>query len=162
MKMKTYKQVEVDATYMYVNTAVRYWEDSEVNGERDIDFHESKGEGVPLMPCAVKIKEKPTDSIYSNHYRWQPIIDIEKGKIINWEEGTTASVHYKVCDEFSCDIKDSNGNTVYEYGGYVPEIMCPKDRGYGDYIIMDIDEKGFIRGWKNHLIKDIVGEEREE
>jgi len=25
--------------------------------------------------------------------------------------------------------------------------MCPKDSGYGDYIIMDIDKNGFIQNW---------------
>jgi len=34
---------------------------------------------------------------------------------------------------------------------YVPEIMCPKENGYGDYIIMIVDENGKIENWKQTL-----------
>lgn len=37
--------------------------------------------------------------------------------------------------------------------------MCPADEGYGDYIIMNIDENGFIQGWKKELIKRLIQEE---
>ena len=36
--------------------------------------------------------------------------------------------------------------------GYVPDIMCPGDVPDGDYVIMDIDEKGKISNWKNPQI----------
>lgn len=44
--------------YIKVDAGVRYWEDTEVNGEDDIDFYESKGVGTPKIPCAVKVKAK--------------------------------------------------------------------------------------------------------
>lgn len=37
--------------------------------------------------------------------------------------------------------------------------MCPKENGYGDYIIMNIDENGFIQGWEKKLIKRLIQEE---
>ena len=46
---------------------VRYWNDSKVNGEYDIDFYRTKGEGSPIMPCATQIKVKPNTCIYSDH-----------------------------------------------------------------------------------------------
>ena len=33
----------VDVRYIKVDAGVRYWQDTTVNGERDIDFCESKG-----------------------------------------------------------------------------------------------------------------------
>ena len=47
---------------------------------------------------------------------------------------------------------DKDGNIIVEHEGYVPSIMCPEDEGYGDYIIMNIDENGFIQGWEKELI----------
>ena len=43
------------------------------------------------------------------------------------------------------------GEEVMTIDGYVPDIMCPKGEGYGDYIKMDIDESGFIQNWDNDL-----------
>lgn len=150
MKITVTKLVEFEAKFLKVDAGVRYWQDTDVNGKPDIDLHEREGVGKPIIPCAVQIKKEPESCIYSDHYRWRPLIDIETGKVVNWEQGMTASIHYKVCDDFSCDILDENKNVVTSYEGYVPSVMCPKEDGYGDYIIMDIDENGFIQGWKKN------------
>ena len=39
--------------------------------------------------------------------------------------------------------------------------MCPADDGYGDYIIMNIDENGFIQGWNKELIEKLIKEEED-
>ena len=39
--------------------------------------------------------------------------------------------------------------------------MCPADEGYGDYIIMNIDENGFIKGWSKELIRELIKEEED-
>ena len=115
---------------------VRYWEDTDVNGIKD--------ENGKLIPCR-------------NDDLWEPIIDINSGQILNWKQGKTANVHYKVCDEFIYSITDINGDTVIEEDEiYVPTIMCPKSNGYGDYIIMDIDENGYIKDWNKNLIYDLI------
>lgn len=95
MKITINKPTEVEAVYLKVDAGVRYWEDARVNGIRDVDLHENKGIGKPLMPCAVQIKEEPDYNIYSDHYRLRPIIAIETGRIVNWMQGITANVHYK-------------------------------------------------------------------
>ena len=95
------------------------------------------------MPCAVKIKDKPTDNIHSNHYKWMPLIDVETGKIINWVEGTTARVHYKVCDEGIYRLLDADKNIIVEVESYVPSFLGED----GDYIIMNIDEHGVIKNF---------------
>lgn len=138
---------------------VRYWNDSEVNGVEDIDFYETKGKGFPQMPCAVQVLPEPTKVIHSDHWRWQPIINIEKGQIMNWQKGVTAKVHYKVCDGFACSFVGVMDEEVAEFEGYVPRFMYPLTEGYGDYIIMDIDKDGFIHGWDANQVKRFLDNE---
>lgn len=80
---------------------------------------------------------------------------------MNCEKGFTADVHYKVCDDFQCDILDKDMDVIESYDGYVPKVMCPVDEGYGDYIIMDIDENGFIQDWNKELIRKLVKQEED-
>lgn len=129
---------EVELKTLIVHAEVRYWEDTEVNGVDD--------EIGGFIPCRVG------DS-------WKPIIDIDSGIILNWNRGTTAKVHYKVCDECSWELLDDKANIVLsEEDGYVPDTLCPKEPGDGDYIIMDIDENGKINDWKFD-IDDFKGDE---
>ena len=125
MKITVTVKKEVEVATLKVIAQVRYWEDGTLNGETD-------DEGK--MPCRVG------DC-------WQPIIDLQTGKITNWHMGNTADIHYKVCDAGSYTLLDDEGNDVITIDGYVPSIICPKDKGYGDYIIMSIDENGVIDGF---------------
>lgn len=148
MKVTVKLKVVVDATTIMVSSYVRYWGNADVNGKSDNPDN-------PNMPCAVK-------SIDNGSYYWKPIIDIESGQILNWEHGVTASIHYKVCDEFSCKIVGSVGgviNNITDYEGYVPRFMCPKEEGYGDYIIMDINENGYIKDWNNTDVVRFIEQE---
>jgi hypothetical protein len=127
--VKIEKQVELKT--LSVKAGVRYWEDAIVNGVEDEDGK--------LIPCKVG-------------GLWCPIIDIDSGVILNWEKGTIASVHYKVCDAGSYYLQDEIGYDILSIvDDYVPKIMCPKEDGYGDYIIMDIDENGKIANWVQAL-----------
>jgi hypothetical protein len=83
----------------------------------------------------------------TSSWYWCPIIDIATGKIINWKQGVRASISYKVCDEFECEVKDSDNAIVASYNGYVLNFMAITDEGYGDYIYLDIDENGMIENW---------------
>lgn len=148
MEVELTVKKKFDVHYLKVDAGVRYWNDSDVNGEEDIDFYETKGIGVPKMPCAVKVQDKPQSNIYSDHYRWQPIIDINTGQIINWTQGVSAFVYYKVCDEGEYTLLDKDNNEIVSVESYVPYVLCPEDEGYGDYIIMSVDEIGFIKNWK--------------
>lgn len=132
MTIKIKVEKEVNVKTLHVKAGVRYWGDSTVNGQEDTE----EGDNIPCK-----------DGDY-----WKPIIDLETGQILNWKQGTTANLHYKVCDNGCYYIIDEAGNTVlfYEYD-YVPDMLCPKEEGYGDYIIMDIDENGFIKDWKSNL-----------
>lgn len=129
MKFVIKLEKEVDFKVLNVKANVRYWNDSEVNGEADTE----NGDNIPC-----KIGDL-----------WCPEIDIETGKILNWKEGVSAEIHYKVVDGLAYEIKDDSGNVVLSAeDGYVPNTLSPKEIGYGDYIIMDIDESGQIQDWE--------------
>jgi hypothetical protein len=127
-KIKIIQEIEVK--YLMVEATVRYWEDTEVNGI--IDY---KGDLIPL---------RQNDT-------WCPLIELETGKLPDWPIGTTAKIHYKVCDEGIYKLTDKDLIIIKQIEGYVPNILCPKDRSYGDYIIMDINENGIIQNWKVDL-----------
>lgn len=125
--MKTDSKLGDNIKYFKAKCGVRYWEDSTINGEED-----SQGD---LVPCR--------DGDY-----WIPIIDIETGVIINWKKGVVADIHYKVCDDGFYSYLDSEQNEIgEEVDSYVPNCLCPKEEGYGDYVIMDIDSEGKIANW---------------
>jgi hypothetical protein len=113
---------------LMVDARVRYWEDAEVNGISDDDGN--------LIPCRVG------DS-------WMPTIELATGVILGWPVGTSAKIHYKVCDDGDYWLADAEGNRLYKWADhYVPDrLLCVGDRGYGDYIILNVMEDGRIAGW---------------
>lgn len=129
---------KVAVKYLQAECGVRYWEDAEVNGVQDED-----GSRIPLRD------PKPNDSLGGG--TWLPVIDLDTGIIENWPKGTTASVHYKVCDDGAYHLLDADRNVVASINGYVPSIMCPEGEGYGDYVIMEIDGDGRIAKWSVNL-----------
>lgn len=138
MKTILLQKKEVDVKYLLVDAGVRYWDDSSFNGVNDTE------DGI-LAP-------------FKEGDRWIILIDVDEGKIIDWNQGTTASIHYKVCDDghYTCSNKDKEDLCGIET--YVPSILCPKENGYGDYIIMDIDENGIIKDWKADKILYLIEE----
>jgi hypothetical protein len=129
---------EFEVKTLYAEVFVRSWADAIINGRKDVN-----GE---LIPC------RKDDC-------WCPEIDLETGTIINWTQGKRAEIYFKVCDEGSYYLKDSDGNIVVaSEDNYVPDMMCPNEKGYGDYIIMTIDNNGIIQNWKF----DMIGFEAEE
>ena len=131
VKLTITRKSEVDAVYLRAECGVRYWDDGVVNGVND-------PEDTPTIP-------------FAKGDTWAPVIDIAAGKIVGWPEGTTASVHYKVCDEGRYTLLDAEHAELITIDGYVPDIMCPKEGGYGDYVIMDIGADGAIDKWKADL-----------
>jgi hypothetical protein len=124
------RATKVAVKYLKVDAGVRYWEDATVNGVED--------ESGSLIPC------RDGDC-------WCPVIDIDTGTIEGWPAGTTASVHYKVCDDGRYALLDAERNEVVAIDDYVPPIMSPGGNGYGDYIIMDIGADGKIAKWRPDL-----------
>jgi hypothetical protein len=131
--MKVTIKTEHEVKYLKAFIGARYWEDTEVDGVFDTEDGDN-------IPC------KSEDGEY-----WCPIIELETGVITNWEKGKTASVHYKSCDDNSFYLVDGNDKTVAMRKGYVINMMCTAEDGYGDYVIMDIDADGKIENWKADL-----------
>lgn len=114
--------------YIKVRAGVRYWEDATVNGEEDGD-----GSRVPF-----RVRDD-----------WCPVIGLGDGVIVDWPAGTTADIHYKVCDDGDYWVTDATGVLLRKWGGYyVPDVLCPEENGYGDYIILHVDGDGRIRNWR--------------
>jgi hypothetical protein len=137
MKATIKVEKEVEIKTLHVHAGVRYWEDATVNGIED-----TEGDKIPC---------RDGDD-------WCPVIDIDTGIINNWPKGATADIHYKVCDAGVYELMDSDGHIIATKEGYVPKIMCPEGNGFGDYIIMEIDESGQIAKWVP-LIEDFFEED---
>lgn len=120
--------MQANAAYIKVSAEVRYWEGASVNGIADED-----GNLIPLRAGDL----------------WRPVIRLSDGFVINWPHGTTADIHYKVCDAGEYWLLDDAGKTIAKWGGhYVPnDFLCYGDNGYGDYIIMQVAEDGKVIGW---------------
>ena len=118
--------VTEQTTTLQIDAGVRYWEDSSVDNVDDV-----KGD---LIPCR-------------DGDRWKPLIDVESGLILNWKVGTTAKIHYKICDDGIYTLTEINGTQSMK-DGYVPDCLAIDDTGFGDYIIMDIDKNGLITNWE--------------
>lgn len=115
-------------TFLKVKAGVRYWEDASVNGVDDED-----GNLIPFRDGDC----------------WCPTIEVSTGKILDWPAGVKADIHYKVCDDGSYYLCDQGGNPFKSIeDDYVPKCMSPGGEGYGDYIIMKVDENGLIENWK--------------
>lgn len=114
---------------LVVSAGVRYWEDASVNGVED-----GQGDLVP----------------FRNGDNWEPVVELATGRILDWPEGTTGDIHYKVCDAGEYWLADASGNKVAKWKGhYVPnDLLCVGADGYGDYIILSVGADGRIEGWE--------------
>ena len=119
-----------DVKYLQVVVPIRHPEDAMVDGVEDIE-----GKLLPWVSGKC----------------WCPTILIETGQILNWPEETTADILFKVVDEGRYVLFDTYWSEIEVREDYVPDIMCPGGEGYGDYIIMSIDENGFIKNWNPDL-----------
>ena len=134
MKVRVETVVEFEAVRLLVAANVRYWEDAMVNGKEDTD-----GTLIPLRVGDL----------------WSPIIELATGRVLNWPQGTTAEVHYKVCDAGCYWLEDASGKRLKRENDYVPSgLLCMGDKGYGDYIILKINADGIIEDWRPEIDGD--------
>ena len=127
MKVTLTKTTKIDFEVAGVEALaeVLYWEDSEVNGVED-----TEGDLIPFREDDF----------------WHVKIDLLTGKVKDWPEGTSAKIHYKVCDQGKYWLLNADGNRIAKYySEYVPSLMCWGGAGYGDYVIMNISEDGTIQ-----------------
>lgn len=123
MKIELTVKKDFEVKTLLIDAGVRYWEDANVNGVED--------KGGVLIPCR-------------DGNRWKPIVDIETGIIVNWEQGTSAEIHYKVCDDGEYWLRDELGNNIVKSKGYyVPSFLGDM----GDYLVLNVCKNGFIDNW---------------
>lgn len=132
--MRDFEDIRNQIVYIEVHANVRYTEDATLNGVEDVNGD---------MPCM-------------KGSMWCPIIRIEDGKVINWPVGNTASIHYKVCDAGCYYLTDIDMKRLaIRENEYVPnDYLCHGGSGWGDYIIMSIDENGFIKNYTRPYIDE--------
>ena len=136
--MKTTIRVKKEVNFidLKVKCGARYWEDATVNGVEDTD-----GNLIPLR---------------EGDY-WCPTINLETGMIKNWPKGTIADVHYKCCDDGDYWLIADDGFELKKPDYYVPSILDLTKEGFGDYVILKINENGKIANWpKEHNIDDFL------
>jgi hypothetical protein len=122
------QQVPEKPKFLEVSAKVRYWEDAHVNGDRDTDG--------TLMP-------------FRNGESWAPTIRLSDGKVMDWPEGMTAEIYYKVCDEGEYWLRSASRRLFKYRDYYVPDsYLCHGDEGFGDYIILNIGPDGIIKDWR--------------
>ena len=126
-----------NATHIMAVVEPRYWEDAIVNGVED--------EQGALIPG------RDGDT-------WSIRVELGTGRVVGWPAGVEARIHYKVCDAGHYWLTDATGRNLAQWRGhYVPDLfLCHGDRGYGDYIIFDVDGDGLIGGYKR---PEIVADE---
>lgn len=121
------------ATHIDVEAEPRYWDDARVNGVVDEDGTLIPGRAGDL---------------------WVARIELATGIIVGWPNGTTAKLHYKVCDAGEYWLSDRDGHRIAKWDGcYVPDkFLCHGDDGFGDYIILTVDGTGAILGYRRPVI----------
>lgn len=70
-------------------------------------------------------------------------------------QAKTLKIYTKVCDNFTAELIDTEGDKITEQDdGYVPGFM-PGDH-YGDYLILDIDiDTGKILNWEVPTVEQL-------
>ena len=143
----------------------RFYEDSDMYiGEKKIEIGKN-GEGIP-QEIFDNFDIETSCSIFTKYFAKEKfikfVIDINTGVITNWPEGLEADIWWKVCDQGLYQYYDDNDHLVTEYDGYVPDELSITDEGFGDYVGMQISEKGLIHGWEyvaqriEKTIKDVM------
>lgn len=123
------------ATHLEIEAEVRYWEDATVNGVVDTDGTLIPGRSEDL---------------------WKVRMSLADGKIEDWPDATTASIHYKICDAGEYWLTDRTGCRLSKWHSYyVPaDFLCHGRGRHSDYIIMTIVEGGFIENYVRPSIED--------
>lgn len=143
METSIEKSEKIDVEFIEVSAGVRYWDDATVNGVED-----TKGD---LIPCR-------------EGNLWKPVIRLSDGQIMDWPQGTTADIHYKICDAGLYWLKDKDGLRVAKWGGYyVPDdFLCHGSAGHGDYIIFKVGEDGKIINYRTPTVEQIKAQANDD
>lgn len=91
--------------------------------------------------------EFPEDLPFLDDQTWNPIIDLNEGRIIDWPENYPINIFLKACDSGDYYLLDENDKVVSSLErDYVPNKLLPGK--YGDYLELSISPSGRILNWK--------------
>jgi hypothetical protein len=122
--------------YLKIEANPRYLEDTYLNEKED-----EKGE--------ICIYDNTTGML-------DFIIDMVEGKILGWDNTQEAKIHYKIVDEGKYYLIEYIAQYMYVirkeyYSCYVvDELLVINDKGYGDYMIMEVDKDGYIKNYPSY------------
>ena len=120
------------ATHIEAETEPRYWEDASVNGVVDED-----GSGIPGRSGDV----------------WRVRIEIASGVVEGWPQGTSAQIHYKICDAGDYWLTNGTLRIAKWRNAYVPTYFLSHGGSRNsDYIIMKIGADGAIEDYQQPII----------
>lgn len=131
-------KIKFDAKLLELDVHPRYVEDATINGIPEYteeDIYDCK---VPKMPFMFKMNDG---------WHWIININLDKGYIVAWPKGTTAKVHYKVCNDGVYTLVYNDYEKIRWENIYVPSILDSSGKSFGDYIEFDIDENGYIKNF---------------
>lgn len=162
MKANIQTTKEVELIKIIVKAGVRYWNDCSYsidNGKTWIKAEEDTEEESDKFKNAIPFVKKEDIGYHESDY-WNIIIDINTGIVENWPKDFCISTWFKICDDGLYQILDTEDNVVWDsiktkyY--YVPPFLDFGDKGYGDYINIDIDGTGKIKNWESEGIDGIL------
>lgn len=130
--------------YIKAVLPTRFPQDSRLNGEWD-DEHN------PKMPLTTK----SVGDDWAGH-TMTLVIDIESGKVQDWNEGDVADINNKVVDMgvYSILNKDGAEITVIE-GDYVPKALQIGSYPDGDYVEITIQADSYIKKWDSLKVQEL-------
>ncbi len=97
-------------------------------------------------------EDLPSDLPFRFGNKWEIIIDIDRGMVMNWHHAQSIKLSLKVRDSGIYTLYDKNFNPIRhsdrdDSPKYVPNHLLPPSNGYGDYLELDIDGDGKILNW---------------
>lgn len=117
------------ATYIEVCAPIHHWVGLSVNGVNDY--------GGVFIP-------------FRSGVNWCPVIELKSGKMVDWPSGTTARIGCRVSEAGNYWLLDENKKRIAKWiPNSVPnDFLCHGDDGYGNFIMMNVNAKGYIYDYK--------------
>lgn len=105
------------------------------------------------IPVRYDEEDIPNDFPLRTGDIWKGTLDLETGRIRNWPEGKEGYLHMKVCDDGIYTLMNGDEEVACINENYVPSCIPGE---YGDYVILEIDEHGTVKGWDTYATPESV------
>ena len=109
------------------------------------------------IPSFVKLLDTDVPPEEDPNYKVRLEIDVENGKLLNHDFGHTIKIYNKAVDEGTYTLYDTETHEAKTIQDYVIPGLDIDENGFGDYVILTIDENGFIKDWdKDKILSNFV------